>query len=88
MSQVLSKSANDTAPAVDIRTFTLDTDFPQGVCRGLYVGATGDISVRKIDGTDIVLPAVPVGIWPFAVTRINTTGTTVATPTTNIRILY
>lgn len=88
MSRLLNKSANDTAPAVDIRAITLDTDFPEGVCRGLYVGAAGDISVRKIDGTDIVLPAVPVGILPVAVIRVNATGTTVATPTTNIRVLY
>jgi hypothetical protein len=88
MSQTLSKSANDTAPAVDMRVPALDTDFPQGLCRALYVGASGDISVRLLRGVDIVLPGVPVGILPVAVSRINTAGTTVPTPTTNIRVLY
>jgi hypothetical protein len=50
------------------------TTFP--VTRALYVGGTGNITVRMADGQDTVLfTAVPVGIFPIQVDKVYSTGT-------------
>jgi len=50
------------------------------VCRALYVGTTGNISVRMADGQDTVLfTAVPVGIFPIQVDKVYSTSTTAST---------
>lgn len=45
--------------------------------RSLYVGATGSLSVVMYgDEATVTFAAVPVGIFPIQVTRVNATGTT------------
>lgn len=52
------------------------TNFTNGVCRGIYVGATGDVTAI-VDSTVILFKAVPAGmILPIRATRVNAIGTT------------
>lgn len=44
--------------------------------RALYVGVAGDVTALMADGTVVTYKAVPVGVWPFRVRRINATATT------------
>lgn len=44
--------------------------------RSLYIGGTGALSVEMYGGGTQVFSAVPVGIFPVQVTRVNSTGTT------------
>jgi hypothetical protein len=61
------------------------TDDPHGPFAALYVGAAGAVSVVMVNGQSVTLPGVPAGTTlRIAVKRVNTTGTTVATPGTNI----
>lgn len=48
--------------------------------RGLYVTATGNVSVQMAgDDSTVILPVITAGtLLPFQVTRVNATGTTVA----------
>lgn len=72
-----------TAPAA-ITTADAGTD-ANGPFRALYVGAAGAVKVTSMDDTVIVFPGVPAGfVLPVAVKLVWTTGTTVATPNTNI----
>lgn len=45
-------------------------------CKGLYVGATGDIQVTTVAGDTVTFVEVPVGILPVVVTRVWSTDTT------------
>jgi len=50
------------------------------ICRALYIGTTGNISVRMADGQDTILfTAVPVGIFPIQVDKVYSTNTTAST---------
>lgn len=45
--------------------------------RWLYVGATGNVSYRKWDGTDQTLVGLAAGVWhPIYSIRVNSSGTT------------
>jgi hypothetical protein len=58
---------------------------PNGTCRSLYVGVSGDVSVLTSDGdVAVVFKAAPVGILAIQCQRVNSTGTTA----TNILALY
>lgn len=57
---------------------------PNGPFRKLWVGATGAVKLTMLDGSIAVFPGVPVGIFEMACTMVWSTGTTVATPNTNI----
>lgn len=57
---------------------------PNGICRGLYVGVTGDVAVLMAGGSTVTFKAAPVGILPIQVQRVNVTSTTA----TNILALY
>ena len=61
-------------------TVTYDVYFGEGVFgRWIYVGATGDLSYVKWDGTTETLPSLAAGIWhPIPAIKINTTDTTIA----------
>ena len=78
--------AFSSAVAVGGRAITVhdSTDDPNGPFRALWVGAVGDVSLKGLDGTEFILKNVPVGVLPVACFRINNTGTSVATPNTNI----
>lgn len=71
--------ANNTAPAIDCFAVTpADSDFANGVViRGLYVGGTGNVTIRTPRGTDVQFQAVPVGaILPVMAKQVRSTGTT------------
>lgn len=59
------------------------TNIPTGMTRGLYIGVTGDVTA-VVGGAAVLFKAVPVGVLPVAVTRVNATATTA----TNILALY
>lgn len=44
--------------------------------RSLYIGGTGSLSVEMYGGGTQAFAAVPVGIFPIQVIRVNATGTT------------
>jgi len=50
---------------------------PLNVCRAIYVGAGGDISIVDLSGTTVVFTAVLAGsILPVQTARVNATATT------------
>lgn len=53
------------------------TVFP--VCRSLYIGTTGNVTVRMADGMTQLFTAVPVGILPVQVDMVFATGTGAST---------
>lgn len=52
-----------------------DQDLPF-VTRGLYVGVSGDIQMTMLGGETVTRKNVPVGLWPWMITRIWNTDTT------------
>ena len=44
----------------------------------LHVGTAGNLRVNTLDGQDIVIPNVPVGVFRMAVIRVWNTNTTAA----------
>jgi hypothetical protein len=63
--------------AVDCQTITpSDSTVFAPVYRALYVGVTGDVKVRTVQGTDAVFKAHPVGYLLAMVDRVYATGTT------------
>jgi hypothetical protein len=79
------RHVNSTSPAHGAVAVTPNdaTVFP--LCRALYIGGTGNITVRMADGQDTVLFAnAPVGILSIQVDKVYTTGT----GATNILALY
>lgn len=52
------------------------TNIAGGPARALYVGTTGNIAVVMADDTTVTFTAVPVGILPISVRRVNSTNTT------------
>ena len=77
-----------TAPARFAANPTLDTDLTP--FRSIYVGAAGNVSVRMTDqSNDVTFVGVLAGtIIPVQGKRINSANTTVASPTTNILVLW
>jgi hypothetical protein len=53
-----------------------NTDLTNGVTRGLYIGATGNLSVVMADGMTVTFSSVPVGILPVQVIRVRSSSTT------------
>lgn len=51
------------------------TTLTRGVCQALHISVGGTLSVLMEDGTTGTFPAVPVGIFPIQVQRVNATGT-------------
>ena len=49
--------------------------FARGTCQALHISVGGTLSVIMEDGTIGIFPAVPVGIFPIRVQRVNATGT-------------
>lgn len=74
-------------PFYDARAVTTvdGTLLPNGICRGLYIGGTGDVTVVTEGGTTATFKAVPVGtVLPIRAQSVNSTNTTA----TNILALY
>lgn len=78
------RSADSTSPAHGAFPVTpSDVGFIP-VCRALYIGGTGNLTVRMADDHTVLFTAVPVGIFPIQVDQVQATGTTA----TNIVALY
>jgi co-chaperonin GroES (HSP10) len=55
------------------------------VTKGLYMGATGDVAVTMVDGSQVIFKNLSGGIvHPLSVTKVKATGTTA----TNIIAVY
>jgi hypothetical protein len=55
------------------------TNFTRGVCRGIWVGTGGDISIVDKHGNTAVWKNVPNGtLLPIRALRVNSTGTVTA----------
>jgi hypothetical protein len=77
-------SANATVSAHDARSVTVSDATVIPVTRALYIGTSGDVSVRMADQTTITFVGVPVGIFPIQVDQVLSTATTAS----NIIALY
>ena len=74
----------ESAPATGAVAVTpSDTVNLLNEARSLYIGVTGDVTA-VVRGATVLFKAVPVGILPVRVTRVNNTNTTA----TNIVALY
>jgi len=70
------KSVNHPNPAEYALAVVTDTTFDT-TTRGVYVGGTGNLSVRFANGTDVVFINVQAGsVIPVRATRVNASGTT------------
>lgn len=70
--------ASNVDPAVSYAAITKhdSTNFPNGVCRGIYVGGAGDVVAVDEDGTTCTFTC-PAGIvLPIRAKRVNSTSTT------------
>lgn len=71
--------AGNSQPATIAEAVTKhDTNnFGRGLCRGLYVGGTGDVVVVFENGTAVTFVGVQTGtILPVIAKRVNSSGTT------------
>jgi hypothetical protein len=59
-------------------------DLPVGVCRGLYIGGAGDVTVIDAYGNTVLFKAAPLGFMPIRAARVKAAGT----GATNIVALY
>ena len=69
----------DIAPSGNFAAVTPHdtTELPHGMCRGIYVGVTGNVAVQDKDGTNVVFVGVPAGtILPVKAKIIRSTSTT------------
>ena len=61
------------------------SDLPIGICRALYIGSAGDVSIVDLSDETIVFVGVVAGsVLPVQTKRVNATATTA----TNIIALY
>jgi len=53
------------------------TDLPLGICRAIYVGVGGDISIDDLSGETVVFKnAISGSVIPVQTARVNATATT------------
>lgn len=72
-------------PAFTFAAVTPHDSTVMPLCRGLYIGGAGAVTVLNNEGVAVTFAAVPVGTTlQIATTRVNSTGTTA----TNIVALY
>lgn len=67
-----------TAPAEDFYEVVPSDayDLPNGICRALWIGTSGDITCLNKNGDAVTLASVPIGVLPVRTTRVKATGTT------------
>ena len=75
------QTSTHTSGAVRAITPNDSTDLPLGVCRGIYVGVTGNVSIDDLSGEtageSVVFVGLPAGsVLPVQTARVNATGTT------------
>ena len=74
---VTIKGGPNSAALFEAITPHNSTNFTNGICRGIYVGVTGNVVVVDADGTAVTFTAVPAGtILPVEAKRVNSTSTT------------
>lgn len=92
LDKLLGNLSKSLSPSVGIGggaiTVSDGTDDPAGPFRALWVGSSGNVKITCLDDSVITLPNVPVGLLSMGAKRIWSTGTTVATPNTNIVGVY
>lgn len=75
-------------PATDAAAVTVSDDTADAAGpfhKGLWVGAAGAVKLQTLAGSAVTFVGVPAGTWlRVACSRVWSTGTTVATPNTNI----
>lgn len=49
--------------ALSVEITPADTDFSQGIARGLYIGGVGDVAIMNQDGSICTFQDVPAGTW-------------------------
>lgn len=79
--------SDNTAPAIDAKSVTPNdsTDLSNSICRALYIGGAGNISLDTAEGTTLTFSALQAGtILPLQVKRVRATSTTA----TDIIALY
>lgn len=70
------RDANATVGAHGAVAVTPSDSATIPITRAIYVGGTGNITVRMADGQDnILFTGVPVGIFPIQVDKVYNTGT-------------
>jgi hypothetical protein len=69
------RSADATCPAHGAVEITPSDSATFPVCRSLYIGIQGALTVRMADGMAITFPVVPVGIFPIQVYQVMDTNT-------------
>jgi len=74
MSAYRSSDATVSAHGAAAITPNDSTVFP--VTRSLYIGGSGDLTVRMADEMVVTFTAVPIGIAPFQVDKVLSPGTT------------
>lgn len=72
------RAASMTGPASGFAAVTPDdhADLPQGLTRGLHVGAAGALTVRSVSGDVVVFTSAAGQYHPLRVIRVHATGTT------------
>ena len=82
------RTANATVSAHDAKAVTLSDSTVIPITRSLYIGTSGDITVRMADAntstTYVTFAAVPAGVFPIQVDMVRVTGTTAS----NIVAMY
>ena len=75
------RHANNTVSAHGAVAVTPNNSTVIPITRALWVGGTGNISVRMADGQTVLFSNVPVGVLPIQVDQVhaNSPGTTTAT---------
>jgi hypothetical protein len=73
------RGADSTAPAHGAVVVTPSDVTIIPCTRSLYVGTTGNINVRMIDGQTVLFTAVPVGVLAVQVDMVLSTSTTAST---------
>lgn len=68
----------EQGPAVHAVAITPNdgTDLPNGGCRSIYVGVSGNITLDTPHETGVLFSNVPVGVLSVAAVRVRSTGTT------------
>lgn len=78
-SKNINLNAADSAPAKDYAAVTPadNTLLPDGPARALYIGVSGDVTVRSsIGGTAVLFKSHPVGYLLGGAASVDATGTT------------
>jgi hypothetical protein len=71
--------AEDSAPSTGLAAVTPSdsVNLPDGVCRGLWIGGSGDVVVDTMASSNVKLSGANAGqIIPVAAIRVRSTGTT------------